>query len=154
MTQQSTITTAQVIDAIESTLSAAAEVDYSQSYDELSEGIQDSKVLQVYWDASNQDAVNTTIDRTTFQAGVRQTDMTIIADYYAHRRGNLAEDMDKLVTGIDSIIAILEAQDTKPYFGLSGIKAFSWSAQRVTFSYGDATQQYMGARFTFIVRIF
>ena len=147
------ITTAQVCDAIESTLGAAASLARSQSYNELTEGMNDAPTLQVYPEEGSQDPTGNT-DRSTFKAGVRQTELTIHADLYARQRSNIGEDMAKLVTCLDEFVTIFEAQDAKPYFGLVGIKAFSWSWSRVVFQYGDPGQSYMGARFIVRVRIF
>jgi hypothetical protein len=147
------ITLAQICNAIESTLAAATTVARSESYDELTEGVQDFPMLQVYPEAGNVDAVGST-DRTTLQAGCRQTSVTIHADYYARQRSQLDEDMKALVNGIDALTNVLEQQDTKPYFGLDGIRAFRWEWRRVTFVYGDGGQPMVGARFVLTVRVF
>lgn len=147
------ITTGQILDAIEATLSTAPTLARSMTYDELTEGISDTPLLQVYPEAGDQDPSGNS-DRTTFKAGVRQTNLTINCDYYAQQRKHIGEDMAALVDGIDAMTTIFEAQDTKPYFGLDGIKAFHWSWQRVTFDYGDAAINYVGARFTLTIRVF
>ena len=145
------ITIAQICDAVAATLATA--VDYAYSYDELTEGINDQGVLEVYWEAFNADPAGRT-DRTSFQGATRQTDITIHADYYARQRSHIAEDMAKLTAGIDAIWDVLEAQDTKPYFGLEGIRAFAWSATRVTFQRADPSTPYAGARFVLTFRTF
>jgi len=148
------ITLAQICDAIESTLGAATILKRSESYDELSDGLQDLPMLQVYWEATTQSPPGGT-DRHTFGgsgAPVRQSWITIYADYYARQRAHLAEDMKSLVDGADEIQTILEAQDQKPYFNLDGIQAFSWEANRVTFDYAGV--MYIAARFIIQVRVF
>lgn len=147
------ITIAQICDAIEETLGAATGITRSESYDELTEGIHDLPMLQVYPENGNQDAFTST-DRTTFRGGVRQTSLMIHADLYAQQRAHIGEDMKKLVDSIDAITDVFEAQDTKPYFGLDGIKAFRWRWERVTFVYGDPQSNYVGARFFIEVRVF
>lgn len=147
------ITLPQILDAIEATLSTAPTLARSMSYDELTEGINDTPLLQVYPESGDQDPTTAT-DRTTFRAGVRQTNLTINCDYYAQQRKHIGEDMAALVDGIDAMTAIFEAQDTKPYFSLVGIKAFHWSWQRIIFNYGDPNINYIGARFTLTIRIF
>jgi hypothetical protein len=147
------ITLAQILDAVEGTLATAPTLARSMSYDELTEGINDTPLLQVYPEAGDQDPT-TANDRTTFTAGVRQTNITINCDYYAQQRKHLGEDMAALVDGIDAMTNLFEAQDTKPYFGLIGIKAFHWSWQRVIFDYGDPAIVYVGARFTLLIRVF
>ena len=148
------ITLAQICDAIETTLGAATTVTRSQSHDELTEGIHDLPMLQVYPENGYQDAGGAT-ERTTFGGAgnpVRQTEFTIHADYYARQRSHIGEDMAALVDGIDALQNVLEGQDQKPYFDLVGIKAFSWRWDRVTFIY--ASEDYVGARFALTVRVF
>lgn len=149
-----TITLAQIMDAVEATLATAPTLARSQSFDDLSEGINDTPLLQVYPESWTQDAVHTGTDRTTFQGKVRQTEFVVNVDYYAQQRKHIGEDMAELVAGADALIAIFEAQDKKPYFGLMGIQAFHWIAQRVTFEYGDPAIKYVGYRVTLTVRVF
>lgn len=149
------ITIAQICDAIESTLGAATGITRSQSYDELTEGMPpgDLPLLQVYPEAGEADITGTT-DRSSFRGGVRQTELIIIADLYAHQRSHMGEDMEILVDGIDAFIDVMEAQDTKDYFGLAGLQAFHWRFERVTFVYGNPQLPYVGARFYLTIRIF
>jgi hypothetical protein len=147
-----TVTLAQICDAIETTLGAATTVTRSQSYDGLTEGVHDTPLLQVYPENGTQDVGGAT-DRTTFRGGVRQTEFTVHADYYAAARGtSIGEEMGRLVDGIDAITNVLEGQDQKPYFGLEGIKAFSWRWDRVIFDYAGVA--FVGARFAIVVRVF
>ena len=148
------ITIAQICNAVESTLGAAATVKRSQSYDGLTEGMQDFPTLQIYPEAGNQDPGGGNTDRTTFKAGVRQTELIVHADYYARQRSHLGEDMAAIVNGWDAITNELEKQDSKPYFGLDGLQAFKWTAQRVIFEYGDPKVRYTGVRFVITFRIF
>ena len=143
------ITLAQICNAVETTLSPA--VTYTQSYNELKEGLNDWPMLQVYWDGSNQDPGGNA-DRTTFKAVVRQTDIVIFADLYGTPRRDIGEDMAALLPLVDAVIDILEAQDGKPYFGLDGLKGYNWNAQRVIFRYGET--DFVGARFTIRFRVF
>ena len=146
------ITLGQIVDAIESTLDDATTLVRSQSYDELTEGIHDTPLLQVYPQSGSQDPSGTA-DRTTFSAGVRQTEVIVHADYYAAERGaGIGEEMARLVDGIDAMTNVIEGQDEKPYFGLTGIKGFSWRWDRVTFDYGGVN--YVGARFMITLRVF
>ena len=149
------VTLAEICDAVEDTLAAAITVIRSESYDELTEGVHaaDVPLLQVYPEAGLQDAGGRT-DRYTFQAGARQTEFTLHADYFARQRSHIGLDMKALVNGIDALQNVLEAQDKKPYFGLDGIRAFSWTWSRVVFAYGDPQLAYMGARFVLLVRVF
>ena len=142
-----------VLNAIATTLSAATGLTYTQAFDELKDGMQDTPTLQVYWEDMTQDP-STANDRSTFRAGVRQTSITIFADLYAHQRSHLAEDMALLMPLVEAIRIELEKQDAQPLFGTTLIKSFSWSARRVTFTYGDPNINYIAARFTLTVRVF
>lgn len=147
------ITVAQICDAVKNTLATAPILARAMSYNQLTEGINDTPTLQVYWDNSDLDPSGNA-DRTTFKAGVRQTNVVIFCDYYARQRKHIGEDMAALVNGIDAMTAIFEVQDTKPYFGLDGIKAFHVSPQHVTFEYGETAIKYTSARFTLTIRVF
>lgn len=148
-----TTTIAQACKAIADTLSAATGLTYIQNYDTLKDGMQDWPTLQVYWDDLIQDPTGNA-DRSTFQAGVRDTVVTILADLYAQQRAHLGEDMAALIPLVDAIRAEFEKQDTKDYFSQHGMQAFQWQARRVTFTYGDPAVSYIGARFTITVRLF
>ena len=147
------ITLAQICNAVETTLSAAVGLTYTQSYNELEEGMNDTPTLQVYWNGMSQDPAGGN-DRTTFRAGVRQTDIEIYCDLYATTRNEVGENMAALLPLVDAIVDVLEMQDTKSYFGLAGLKSFRWSAQRVTFQYTDPMRLYVGARFVLNFRVF
>jgi len=152
------ITIAQICDAIESTLSAATGINITQSYDELGEGLNaaDLPLLQVYWETLIMDPGAET-DRTTFQAGVRQKLFTFHADIYAAPLAHLAQNMETLVDVVDNMLAVLELQNTKPYFLLEGIKAFHLDeARRVVFEYTAGTMpvRYIGARFILSIWVY
>ena len=102
------ITIAQICDAIESTLGAAVTVARSESYDELTEGIHDLPMLQVYPEGGNQDAGGNT-DRASFQAGSRQTSVMIHVDYYARPRRDLAV-----------VVAVIEGRQQFPERQIAG----------------------------------
>lgn len=157
------ITLNQIVDAVETTLSTATTLVRSQSYDELTEGIQpaDCPLLQVYWESLSPVSTDSGTDRRSFGGGggientpLRDKAIVIHADYYARPRSHIAEDMQAVVDGADALIDVLETQDTTPFFGLEGIKSFQWQATRVTFVYGDPQTPYSGARFVITLRVF
>lgn len=155
------ITLAQIVDAIEDTLDEATTLVRSQSYDELTEGIHDLPLLQVYPETQTGVSVGAETDRMTFGGAggeedtpARDKEYIIHADYYARQRSHIGEDMAALVNGIDAMENVLEAVNVKPYFSLEGIKAFSWFWTRVAFQYGDPQVRYVGARFEIRVRVF
>ena len=146
-----TITLTQICQAIETTLSPA--VTYTQTASEMKDGMADQPTLQVYPQSGTSSPPQNT-DRSSFQANVRQQEIIVYADLYATPRSEIGEDFALLLPLIDAMIDEIEKQDTKPYFGLIGIKAFRWDWLRATFQYNDLTQQYAGARFTFYLRVF
>ena len=145
------ITIAQMCDAVNATLGTAASLSRSQSYDELTGGMNDTPTLQVYWESTVCD-VGGNNDRTSFRGGVRQKEYTLHADIYANQLKNVGPDNELVVNLADEIEDILEAQDTKPYFGLAGIQAFRWEATRVIFSYDGVS--FPGARYIITLRVF
>ena len=155
-----TVTLHQICDAIETTLSTATGLAVSETFDELTEGIHDRALLQVYPESCAVDATTGAAarnDRTTAQRGVAVTEFVFHADVYAQQRTSIGEDMAALVPLIDAITARLEAQTRSPLFGLvlggvNIIKSFKWSWSRVVFEYAEA--KYMGARFVITVRVF
>lgn len=139
-----------ICDGIASTVQADTDITTVQSYNELSESLNraDLPLCQVYWESIQWDTTGDS-DRATFGAGIRSKMITIHVDLYAAPRSHLSENMGDLVDGVDSLIAVLEAEETQPFFGTTGIK--SWDLQsidRVVFEYTSGTSpvNYMGAR--------
>jgi len=147
------ITLMEICDGIEGVLSAAVGVQSSTSFDELTEGVpaMDCPRIEVFPDAGVCDPSGTT-DRFTFGACTQLTVVTIFADLYARQRSQLGEDMKAVTEMIDSIIDILQTQERPPFFGLKGIKAFSWRWKRSMFRRAEA--RFVGARFTIQCKIF
>lgn len=156
-----TITIAEINTALATTLGAAAGIQRIQDgandgsgdggTTPLSDGMNDTATLQLYWQDGETDVAQEA-DRTTFRAGVRQTQLTFFADVFVKQRGSIGEDMAKVIRLASAVWDVLEAQQTKPYFGLDGIQALHWTAARTLFEYGQVT--YMGMRFTLTIRVF
>lgn len=147
------ITLAEICDGVEATLGAAASLRSATSYDELTEGIAtfDCPRIEVYPEKGVTDPSGTT-DRTSFNACIQQSVITIHADLYARQRSQLGEDMKAIVDMLDELIPLLEAQERPPFFGVTGIKAFRWRWNRAIFKRAQAW--YVGARFTIELKIF
>lgn len=161
MTTIADITFADINTAIATTLSAAEGIVRTQdgandgtadnATTPLSDGMNDTPTLQVYWDEESTDIASET-DRTTFQAGVRQSELVYFADAFVKQRESIGEDMARVYPIAQSVRGILAAQNVKPYFGLDGIKSFRWRAQRVLIDYAGIS--YIGIRFTLTIRVF
>jgi len=146
------ITYAQICDSIEAYLAIACpSVSRTQSYDELTEGMNDTPTLQVYPEACENVAAESGTQFTTFQGGVIQSTIIVHVDYYARQRNHIDEDMATLVAGLDELHTAFEEAGCPP-FGLEGIRSFQWSWNRVIFAY--ASVEYMGARFVLRLRTF
>lgn len=149
------ITLGQICDTIENTVRAATGVVRSQSFDELTEGLPagDLPTLQVYWQSlSPMDPIGMT-DRHAYQGAIRAKRIVVHIDGYAAQRSHLAEDMQATVNLADAILDVLEQQNTKPYFGLDGIKAWQLeSATRGVFPYAQA--EYMGVQFVLVIWVY
>lgn len=145
------ITITQIVQAIADTIDTEPTVKQVQSGLTLSESIQNQPVVQVYWEDENIDAASQN-DRTTFKAGVRQSELTINADVYVRQRAHIGEDMAAVMTLAEAVRNTLAAQKIAPFFNLEGIKSYHWRAERVTFEYADV--KYAGIRFIITIRVY
>lgn len=147
------VTLTQICDGVETTLSAAVGMKTTATFSELTEGVAslDCPLLEIYPQAGSCDPSGNT-DRTSFQAGTQQTVVTVYLDLYARLRSQLGEDLGEMVTMVDAITDVLQAQERLPFFGVAGIKAFSWNWRKVT--HVRAGAKYVGARFTLSLKIF
>lgn len=155
------ITIAQISTALATTLGAAEGIVRTQDgandgsddtgTTPLSDAMNDTPTLQVYLESGLADASNN-VDRTTFRAGVRQTELVFFADVFAKQRAHIGEDIARCAALASAVWTILEAQDVKPYFGLDGIQSYRWTMQRVTLAYANV--DYAGLRFEITVRVF
>ena len=144
------VTIAQICDAVKNYLSTAASLKRSESYNQLTEGINDYPLMQVYWQSIDCDWQSNT-ERTTFQGGVKQKDLVIHADLYGRPRSHLGEDNAAVTVLANEVVDLLEATGCPP-FGLTGLKNFKWRGERVVFDYDGVL--YAGIRFYVNIRVF
>lgn len=146
------ITYAEMCDGVHDYLAATCpSLTRTQSFDELTEGMQDTPAIQVYPESGDPVSADSETQTFTMRAGVIQAVHVIHVDYYARQRSHIGEDMAALVAGLDEIYDALESAGCPP-FGLEGVKSYTWSWQRSAFEYGGVL--YMGARFTLRLRTF
>ena len=138
--------------AVGNTLKAANIFKVVQQYDELTEQIPTHPLARCYPDDGEVDFGGESVERQTFKVGVRGTRMTITIDCYARPRSQLLHDIKAQVDLIDAVDAVLVAQQNQPFFGLDGIKAFSWSWQRVTYQHEG--NSYAGGEFKLTLIVF
>jgi hypothetical protein len=134
----------------------------AHSYDEITEGQQDTPTLQIIPTLSGVDAeAPGPSDRSTFGACLRQGEYAFSVEAYPRQRSHAGEDYEAMVRLWDAVEAVLEEQgkDCNPRtgvctaFGIPGIKSFGWSAAAPEpFNYGGA--DYLGFTLTITVRVF
>jgi hypothetical protein len=132
----------------------------AQSYDEITEGMQNTPVVQVWPTDSLTDATTDT-DRTTFKGCVKHGQYQFTVRGFARPRSQVGEDMEATVRMWDALEAILEEEGTDctgaggtcTFFGVSGIRSMSWSAASPqVYVYGGAP--YVGFEMTIQVDVF
>ena len=148
-----TVSVGDICDGIETTLSTVAGMQSSTTYSEITEGLAtfDCPRIEVYPQAGNCDPSGN-VERTAVNAGVQQHILTVHVDLYARQRSELGEDMQAYVALVDELIDVLQTQEKPPFFGVEGIKAFSWRWTRAVLIKAQA--RYVGARFVVVCRIF
>ncbi len=145
-----TVTYDEIIEGIAAELDEIAALNVVQRQDELSEDFHDCPMAQVYWDWGETDAF-TENDRTTFRGLTRVHETAIVADIPCRQRGNLDDDMKAVVDMAELVQGKLEEQQTRPFFGVAGIKSFRWRLERTIFQRGEC--QYPGLKLRVTVRI-
>lgn len=161
MTRYSDIKISEICDAIDAALGevlvASGDLVRSDNYDELTEGMNDQKVLQIYPDSENPvdsfGGQGQTHKMTLGSDPVIIEEITIVCDFYARQRSHIGEDMKALVTGIDAIRANLKTQQC-PIFNVAALREFQWRWERTIFEYGAPELKYIGVRFYLTFRIY
>lgn len=121
----------------------------------LKETIPETPAIQVYFDSKDVISPGGT-DRYTMGGGkngvIRKTAMIIHVDVYARQRSNIGDEMALLEELIDLVDDVMEQQGDKPYFGIDGVQAYSYRAERTTFEYNK--NDYVGVRFYVTLTLF
>lgn len=139
------ITLTQINSAIHDTIANnLTTIDYTQDYDDLTEGLANTPLLQVYWNNLQFVSEGSSTDRRTFggdsnKKPVRTKRYTFRADLYLDPRAMLDTVFSEMLPIVDEINDILEDQDQEPYFGLSGIKSYTFSCERGNIEYANAS---------------
>ncbi len=144
------ITEAQVCDAIAGTFRTLIPTLSVQSYNQLTDGIPELPLLQVYWWKFIEDAATET-DRAAPQHTVTISDDTYRLLLYAKTRSELSEDMPVVMDMVSNMRGAVYAQQST-YFGLPAIKSMKWQGQYAVLRYGG--EAYAGAQIILTIRIF
>jgi hypothetical protein len=113
-----------LLDAIEGIMDDAASLVRSQTYDELTEGIHDYPLLQVYPEENTGTDWTGETDRVTLSGKHSIKEYTVHGDIYARQRSNIAEDMKKCVDVANEMENILDNL-SYPLFGLACVTSGS-----------------------------
>jgi hypothetical protein len=152
-----------ICNAIAASLALTVGITRTQSYNQLTEGMNTFPTLQVYpdfWEVSagSETDRHAFVDAAAGIPGLRISEFTIFCDLYVRRRSQLAQDWGDAVDLASLLHDRLDTEGACPHFGLAAIRSFHWTAQRVVFEYGrDGQGQpllYTGFRFTLTVRVF
>lgn len=124
-----------------------------QSYDELTEAIQDIPAIQVFLDGITVDS-NTTTDRHTMRVGTQKSTLSLVVRTFARQRSNVNDDMAAVLACWDAVEATLEqvSLDCQPFFGLEAIRSFHWTAAPMLYDYGRVL--YVGIEHTLTLEVF
>lgn len=148
-----TVTLADLCEAIETTFTAAGVFNRVQALTNLTDGMNTDLTIQIYIEEIGGDA-KTKTDRQTMGGGVMHAEPVVYVDVYARQRSHIGEDMKAVTEAADDVIDVLQNQKASPPFGCAGVKSFRWLGRRVIFEYGDPLVKYVGLRFTLTFSIF
>jgi hypothetical protein len=156
MTRYAELSVETICDAIKTefnTMIVAGDLVAIQNFDELTEGLNDENILQIYPESGGPVSGNSETQKFTLGTDpVIIEDMTIHLDYYTRQRSHLGEDMGQLVTGLDKIRAKIKEECTAcSIFGID-VKNFQWEWNRFVITYAEA--DYVGVRFILKIKIF
>ena len=156
MTRYAELSVKSICDAIQSAMNdlvVSGDLVAVQNFDELTEGINDENVLQIYPESGGPVSGNSETHKFTLGPDpVIIEDIVIHLDYYARQRSHLGEDMGQLVTGLDIIRTKIKEECTPcSIFGID-VKNFQWEWNRFVITYAEA--DFVGVRFILRIRIF
>jgi hypothetical protein len=145
----------QILFNVAQCLKDTAGVKRVENYQELSEGVADLPLIQVYFESAETDSAADDVSYTTFGGVIRQTRMTIIIDSFGRQRSNLSEDSEAQVMLLDALDnQLIDHTANNQFFGLTAIKQAKWSHQMVLHVRGDQQINYAGLRTTLTITIF
>lgn len=145
-----------VVRAVAAACTAALPGMRVQCMETLSDGPQDTPLLQVHWFGESWDPHGGgETDRTTFFGALKQVDMQIQLWTFIRQRSLHGEDAALQVHWADRIRAVLLGEGSE-YFGVSGaprIRACGFRVEPVSWTVGG-DRRFAGARYTLSLRIY
>lgn len=127
-----------------------------QDYDDLTEGVINTPTVQFYWNGLDTVSEGSTTDRHTFgdnsKTPVRIKNFEFRIDLLLDKKSFVHKIFTHMLPLVDAINDVLEAENQQPYFGVEGIKAFTWECVRGDIEYGDYT--YPAVQWTINITVF
>jgi len=144
-------TIAETIDAVADTLGATTGITRTQSYNEIGDTVNDADcpLLQVYLNDLACDPIGDTA-QSTLNAELRQYTIPAIVDIYLGPQNQFSERNSESIDILDALVNKLEDQTGLSKFGVTHIRAFSYTWTRSLFVYNEIN--YVGARMTITLR--
>lgn len=114
---------------------ANSDIQWVDNLDDLNEGIGNTPSIQVYWDSLNPVSEGSATDRRTFGGNASVAPMRTqryiwTVDLYLDPRAIIGQMFAKMLPYVDEVNAVFEAENQGPYFGVTGIKSFTYTATR------------------------
>jgi hypothetical protein len=145
------VTNAAIINAIVAQLEADFPALRVQGPSNITEGIPQVPLLQIYPE-SGEAAAGQQTDQNTFQRGLVISSLTLVMDLYARKRSEIGTDMEVQLEWIDHLDQWLLELD-RPYFGIDVVQALKWQWTRSIFTYNN-NETFAGSRFTLSITCF
>ena len=155
------VTVGAIVNAVAAFVGTTPGIRRTQSYNQLTEGMNVRNTLQVYpvsWEVSTgseTDRISFT-ETATGVPGHRDTEMILFLDLYVRQRSQIQIDWGDAVDLADALNTQLDTAGACPLFGLSEggypvVGSFKWTAERGVLPYAQV--EYIGFRFTLTLRI-
>ena len=146
MAESTWVKISDITNGIVNTLKMRSELEKVMGGSGLRESINQFPTVQV-WFVSKDTTNDGGTERRTMATGsskpMRKTSLMYHIDLYTRPRTNLGQDLSELEVLIDVIDQVMEDQ-TRTFFGISGVKAFNHRAEFANFEYNDI--KYVGVR--------
>lgn len=147
--------TEDVITAVADTLEDELEGVRVQCLDGLSDGPQDTPLMQVHWMTDDWDPHAAEGDRTAFRGALQQASIDLQIWAFIRPRGLIGEDQQATVEWADKLRAVLRGQ-ARGFFGTEGsprVRGCTYRIEAISWTTGG-NRRYAGFRAHLTVRVF
>lgn len=126
-----------------------------QDYGDITEGVANTPTIQFYWENMATVSSGGDTDRQTFGGSSqpeRIKDFEFRLDLYLDRSAHMHKVFGHMLPLVDAVNDVFEAQNAKPYFGVAGIKSFTFECERGQIEYSK--QPYPVVQWLIGIRVF